>query len=67
MTFSIKEVTDFIPKKITVSQELKKLSNLAKCHMNLQKPMKKVTFQTISWGGSRYLKVVNPFVWCQSE
>ena len=24
-------------------------------------------FQTMSWGGSRYPKVVNPFVWCQSE
>ena len=30
-------------------------------------PLKKSLFQTMSWGGSRYPKVVNPFVWCQSE
>ena len=29
--------------------------------------MKKLLFQTISWGGSRYLKVVNPHVWYQYE
>ena len=29
-------------------------------------PPEKVTFQTISWGGSRYLKVVNTHVWHQS-
>ena len=32
-----------------------------------QKPLKKVTFfQAISLGGSRYLKVVKPYVWHQS-
>ena len=30
---------------------------------NLIDPLKKSLFQTISWGGSWYLKVINPFVW----
>ena len=30
---------------------------------NLTVPMKKSPFQTISWGGSGDLKVVNPLVW----
>ena len=33
---------------------------------NLIDLLKKSLFQTISWGGSRYLKVVNPLVWHQS-
>ena len=69
----MKEVTkNFTPKKFTVFPGIKKVGLICQNFIREYpyKPPKtpeKVNFQTITWGGSRYLKVVNPFVWCQSE
>ena len=51
---------------VLIFLELKKLVQFSQLSYEPQRPPQKVTFQTISWSGSRCLKVVNLFVRHQS-
>ena len=72
LILSMEEGTTLLtPKQITVFPGTKKVGQICPTFIrgtltNLIDPGKKSLFQTISWGGSRYLKVENPFVWHQS-
>ena len=69
---SVEESTTLLtPKKITVFPGTKKVGPICPTFIRgdpyePQRLPEKSIFQTISWGGSRYLKVVNPHVWHQS-
>ena len=72
LIFSVEEgATRLTPKKFTVFTGKIKVG--PKCPIFIRgdpyephKPPEKSLFKTISWGGSRYLKVINSFVWHQS-